>query len=120
MSTLQKIDGTTVAARWGKIVDFRFTDDDSEGIEGIINSVNGNGVINGVPAVVGGRSLHPSYSVDDLLKIVEEDETVNAATQLTLFTRKSPQRANGAYGQGSKKARQSDVTPTEKRQPGEL
>lgn len=122
MSTLQKIDGTTAAARWGKIVDPRFMDDDIEDTEGIINSVNGNGAINGAPAVVGGRSLHPSYSVDDLLEIAEEDETVkiSAATQLTPFTRKSPQRANSAYGQGIKKVRQSDVIPAEKRQPGEL
>ena len=122
MNTLQKIDGTTAAARWGKIVDPRFMDDDIEDTEGIINSVNGNGAINGAPAVVGGRSLHPSYSVDDLLEIAEEDETVkiSAATQLTPFTRKSPQRANSAYGQGIKKVRQSDVIPAEKRQPGEL
>ena len=122
MSTLQKIDGTTAAARWGKIVDPRFMDDDIEDTEGIINSVNGNGAINGAPAVVGGRSLHPSYSVDDLLEIAEEDETVkiSAATQLTPFTRNSPQRANSAYGQGIKKVRQSDVIPAEKRQPGEL
>jgi len=122
MSTLQKIDGTTAAARWGKIVDPRFMDDDIEDTEGIINSVNGNGAINGAPAVGGGRSLHPSYSVDDLLEIAEEDETVkiSAATQLTPFTRKSPQRANSAYGQGIKRVRQSDVIPAEKRQPGEL
>jgi len=122
MSTLQKIDGTTAAARWGKIVDPRFMDDDIEDTEGIINSVNGNGAINGAPAVVDGRSLHPSYSVDDLLEIAEEDETVkiSAATQLTPFTRKSPQRANSAYGQGIKRVRQSDVIPAEKRQPSEL
>jgi len=116
MSTLQKIDGTTAAARWGKIVDPRFMDDDIEDTEGIINSVNGNGAINGAPAVVGGRSLHPSYSVDDLLEIAEEDETVkiSAATQLTPFTRKSPQRANSAYGQGIKRVRQSDVIPADK------
>jgi len=121
MSTLQKIDGTAAAARWGKIVDSRFMDDDSEDIEGIINSVNGIS-INGAPAVVGGRSLHPSYSADDLLEIVDEDETVklSAATQLTPFTRKSPQRVNSVYGQGSKRARQSNITPAEKRQPGEF
>jgi len=121
MGTLQKIDGTAAAARWGKIVEHRFMDDDSEDTEGIIKSFNGNGAINGASVSVGGGNLHPSYSVDDLLEIAENETIkISVATQLTPFTRKLPQRANSAYGQDIKRVRQCDVIPAEKRQPGEL
>lgn len=121
MSTLQKIDGTVSAARWGKIVDPRFMDDVGEGI---INKVDNGGAVNGASAGSGGIP-HPSHSVDDLHKITGEDETVkiSVATQLTPFTRKPSQHTNGMHGQGSRRGRQSDgnaVTPVERRQPSEL
>lgn len=129
VSALQRIDGAVSAARWGKTVDPRFTDDDDEGIEWVnVSPNNPNGtLVNG--SGVGGKekTLHPSYSADDLHRIGEEEETakISIVTQLTPLTRKSSQHANGlAHGHGSRRGRQSmsetnSATPVERRQPSE-
>ncbi|KXN83841.1 Dilute domain-containing protein C25B8.08 [Leucoagaricus sp. SymC.cos] len=127
VSALQRIDGAVSAARWGKPVDPRFTDDDDEGTEGNVN-VNPNCM--NEAGTAGGRekTLHPSYSADDLHRIVEEEEAVklSVVTQLTPISRKSSQHANGiSHGHGSRRGRQSlsestTVTPVERRQPSEL
>jgi hypothetical protein len=118
MAALQRIDGAVSASRWGNPVDPRFTDDDDEGDKGNLNP-------NGINRDGKEKTLHPSYSADDLRRIAEEGEAVkmSVVTQLTPISRKSSQNANGiAHGHGSRRARLSlsETTPVERRQSHEL
>lgn len=99
VGALQRIDGVVSAARWGRPVDPRFTDDDDEGEE-VGNEGQGSRE----------KTLHPSYSADDLHRVVEEEETMRINTQLTPLTRKPS-------AHGGRRGRQSvgEVTPVERR-----
>lgn len=106
VGALQRIDGAVSAARWGRPVDPRFTDDDDEEAE---NESNGS--------VKAEKTLHPSYSADDLHKIVEEEETAKInTTPFTPLTRKPSAHAS-VFGHGGRRGRSSigETTPVETR-----
>lgn len=97
VGALQRIDGVVSAARWGRPVDPRFAEDDDDEGEN-----EGGDEREGME-----KTLHPSYSADDLHRVVDE-ETVRISTQLTPLTRKPSAHAG-------RRGRQSigETTPVE-------
>ncbi|KAF9455116.1 hypothetical protein P691DRAFT_792202 [Macrolepiota fuliginosa MF-IS2] len=117
VGALQRIDGVVSAARWGKPVDPRFTEDDDEPADGD-PLVEGNGTGGEWKEKLSLHTRHPSYSADDLHRIVEDDEpTVRINTQPTPLTRKP-----SAHAHAGRRNRSSigEITPVEKRRHDEL
>jgi len=97
VGALQRIDGFVSAARWGRPVDPCFAEDDDDEGEN-----ERGGEREGME-----KTLHQSYSADDLHRVVDE-ETARISTQLTPLTRKPSAHAG-------RRGRQSigETTPVE-------
>jgi hypothetical protein len=89
VGALQRIDGVVSAARWGKPVDPRFTDDDEEELVDNDYGMDYGGV----------KKLRRSLSEDDLRNVGEGEEPLRIqTTHLTPISRKPSTHAGGRKG----------------------